>query len=111
MSNNLKNDLSYRVSDKGGAMRLTTSGNVAVATALDTNVREIFMQATAGNASAIKMNIGAAASAALGIVLPTAITTVDNKAAGYIRMPIASVTAVQFYAAENGDSVDIVWRN
>ena len=111
MSTDLKGDRTYAVSDTGGAVRLTTSGNIATATAVDTNVREVIIQATSGNASAVRVNINAAASGSLGIVTPAAVTTGTFVGAGYLRLSVSSLTALQFYAAEDGDKVDLVWRN
>ena len=109
MANNLKNDFIDKVSDKGGAVRLTTSGNVAVATALDTMVREVIIQAATANTSNCIVALNEAASATNGIVVPQAIGTVE--VAGSLRLGVASLTMVQIYAAEDGDIVDMVWRN
>jgi len=109
MALNLKNSNVDIVSDKGGGLQLTTSSNVAVATAVDVSVREVLMVGTLANASVVKVNIGGAASATKGIPLPISLGTVA--AVNPLRLGVASLTALQFYAAEDGDKVDLVWRN
>ena len=107
----LYRDGTYKVSNNGGAVRLTTSSNVAVATAVDSSVREIIIQATSGNASAVVVNIYETASATLGIVIPAAVTTVDFVGANSLRLSVSSLTAISIYAAEDGDEADVMWRN
>lgn len=101
----------YEVSDKGGSVLVTTSGNVATMTAVDVTVREVLLQAAQANASAVVVNIFSAASAALGLVVPAAVTTVGFVGANALRLSVSSLTALQFYAAEDGDKVSVMWRN
>ena len=113
MSINLKNDFVYKVSDKAGHARLTTSSNVAVATALDVSTRELILQACISNTSAARVNFGAACTSTNGIQLPQAISTValtDNATATF-RIGLASVTLVNIYTGVNAEAVDMIWRN
>lgn len=96
------------VSGRWGAVRLTTSSNVAVATAVDANVKMIYIQGALANASAVRLNVNAAASAAIGIEIPQAAgSAVDG---GWMELPVPSVTCIQIYAAEDGDIADMLWR-
>lgn len=111
MSNDLRGAETFRVSGAGGAIRLTTSSNVAVATALSRSVREVFVQGAIGNSSAVRVNINAAASAALGLVIPAAVASIGLVGAGYLRLSVPSVTCLQFYAGVNGDKINLLWRD
>ena len=106
---NLKNSHIDLVSDAGGAVQLTTVGNVAVATAVDRQVREVLVHGTLANTSVVRVAIHEAASATNGIVIPICLGTVAP--VNSLRLGVASLTALQFYAAENGDKIDMVWRN
>ena len=113
MAQNLKNDFIGRVSDNCQHVRLTTSSNVAVATAIDMNAREVILQACISNTSAARVNFGAACTSTNGIQLPQAISTValtDNATATF-RIGIASITLVNIFTGVDAEAVDVIVRN
>jgi len=109
----LKNDFVGRVSDKAGTFRLTTSSNVAVATALDVSVREVILQACNSNTSAARVSFGAACTSTSGIQLPQPISTValTGTPNSTFRIGIASVTLVNVFTGVDAEGVDVIWRN
>jgi len=113
MSLDLKGDLINRVSDQVSHVRLTTSSNVAVATAVDVSVREVILQACISNTSAARVNFGAACTSTNGIQLPQAISTValtDNPSSTF-RIGIATLTLVNIFTGVDAEGVDVIYRN
>jgi len=113
MGINLKNDLINKVSDKCGTVRLTTSSNVAVATAIDTSTREVILQACVSNTSACRVAFGVVCTSTNGIQLPQAVSTVAavDSPTSTFRIGIASLTLINVYTGVTAEAVDVVWRN
>lgn len=95
------------VPNKWGHVRATTSGNVATLTAVDQTVKAVRLQCR-GNASAVVVNVNAAASADIGLVVPVASLTAAG--GGDMFLTVSSLTCLQFYAAEDGDTCDVLYR-
>lgn len=95
------------ISSAGGAVTVAIASNVGQGnggTSLE--CKGCWISPRSGNTGIIKMNIGAAASASLGIELADADT-----GGGPLWVPIDDVAKLYFYGATNGDDIDIVYLN
>lgn len=63
-----------------------------------------FVMARTGNTGPVQMNIGAAASADLGIEIPESIGSGSP-----FFVPISDVSQLYFYSATDGDDIDITY--
>lgn len=91
------------VKTKGGAERLTVASTVAQGSNIPCS--KVFIQATTGNAGVVRMNVSAAASAALGIVIPTAVTANHDD---MMELDVQNVNMLYFFGT-NTDTIDILW--
>lgn len=108
-------------SRSGGCVQVIISNNVGQGNAgTSLSCRECFVAAgayTVAQTSMVRMNIGSAASAAIGIVVPQgaktafsiALTTGIN-APTPMRVPVDDVSDLYFYGLNDGDRVDILYR-
>lgn len=95
---------SLRMRPGGGAVRVTIASNVGQGN--DGSVLPCsgcLIQCPTGNTGPVRLNIGAAASATLGIDLP------EEAEANPIFIPISDVSALYFYSGTDGDFVDILY--
>ena len=93
-----------RMRPGGGAVRVTIASNVGQGnggTSLPCS--GCLIQCPTGNTGPVRLNIGAAASATLGIDLP------EEAEANPIFIPVSDVSVLYFYSATNGDKVDILY--
>ena len=104
----LRGSDSHLVSARGGAVTATITSNVATLTATDISPRVVYLQAAFSNASAVLVNINAAASV-VGIVVPRATGSAPGE--GLMEIPIASLTALQFYGEVDSDTVNVMYRD
>ncbi len=113
MANNLKGDFIDKVSDKCGYVRITTSSQVAVATAVDTMIREVTVQACNSNTSAVRVRLGEVCTSTTGIQMGQAISTVALTAMPNctIQWGLASLTLINVYSGVDAEAVDVIWRN
>lgn len=86
----------------GGSVRVTIASNVGQAASA--GCAGFWVSPASGNTGVIKMNIGAAASATLGIELSDADT-----GGGPLWVPLNDISLVQFYGGTNGDVIDITY--
>lgn len=90
-------------SSMGGAVRVTCTATVGQGNAgVSLPCRECWLTCPTANTGPVRMNIGAAASAILGIEIPESTQ---------IRVPIDDVSKLYFYSATVSDVIDILWRN
>lgn len=94
-------DLS-RNSAIGGAVRVTIAATVGQGNG-GTSIpcAEMWVTCPSSNTGPVRMNIGAAASAILGVEIPESVQ---------MNVPIDDVNKLYFYSATNGDVVDIMYR-
>ena len=93
-----------RMRPGGGAVRVTIASNVGQGnggTSLPCS--GCLIQCPTGNTGPVRLNIGAAASATLGIDLP------EEAEANPIFIPVSDVSALYFYSGTDGDFVDILY--
>jgi len=95
-----------KISSRGGSVRVTISSNVGQGNGgTSLPCKGCFVSPASGNTGVIRMNIGAAASATVGIELA------DADTGGPLYIPIDDVSKLYFYGATNGDDVDILYFN
>lgn len=88
----------------GGSVAVTIASNVGQGNGgTSLACRGCWVVPRQGNTGLVKMNIGAAASASLGIELPE----VTSGSPFYV--PISDVAELYFYAGNNDDVVDITY--
>jgi len=88
----------------GGSVRVTIAANVGQGNGGTSLVcKGCFVSPDATNTGSIRMNIHAAASSVLGIVLP------NSDEGTPIFVPIDDVSHLYFYGGTNGDKVDIMY--
>ncbi len=100
------------VSDGGGSVRVTipaTPFQVQANAGVSQPCREVFICSPKGS-SRIRVQIGAACTAATGIAVPEAGGN-DTIRQTYLRLPISDVNLLYFIGANADDVVDILWRN
>ena len=93
-----------RMRPGGGAVRVTIASTVGQGnggTSLPCS--GCIIQCPTGNTGPVRLNIGAAASAILGIDLP------EEAVNSPIFIPVSDVSVLYFYSATNGDFVDILY--
>lgn len=97
------------VSDAGGSERVTIAANIG--SGADVPCRKVFITQPAGNTGQVRLNIGAAASATLGINIPKGATTAANGPGEQppLELNIANTNLLNFYSGTNGDTVDIMY--
>lgn len=115
MSQNQYTDRPQRIRSGGGSVRVTCSSNVGQGnggTAL--KCAGCWVQAAVANTEVVKMNIGAAASAALGVDL--ARPHIDEDAGEFnsstaqpMWVPIDDVSKLYFYSADADAIIDITY--
>jgi hypothetical protein len=87
----------------GGAIRVTIAATVGQGNGGTSQpCRECWISLPDANTGPVRMNIGVAASATVGIEVP--------EASSPFRVPIDDVSKLYFYSATNGDIIDILWR-
>ena len=94
-----------RCARTGGSVTVAISSNVGQGNGgTSLACRGCWVSPRSGNTGVIKMNIGAAASASLGIELSDA-----NTGGGPLWVPVSDVAQLYFYGATNGDDIDITY--
>lgn len=115
------NTLVARVSRGGGAVRVTIASNVGQGnggTSLPCRECYVVQGATSiALSSPVMVNIGAAASSILGILIPgpprgtvISLADADGSALPPLRLPIDDVSDLYFWSATDGEVVDILYR-
>lgn len=93
-----------KIREDGGSVTVAIASNVGQGNGgTSLPCAGCFVVAQAGNTGIIKMNIGAAASASLGIEIP------QSDQGGATWVPIDDVAKLYFYGGTNGDDVDITY--
>ena len=88
-------------SSRGGAVRMTSAGNVSQGNGgTSLPCRFCFVSAPASNTAPTKFNVGAAASATLGAEIPEGTS---------LKIPIDDVSKLYFYTGGATDVVDVTW--
>ena len=95
-----------RICPDGGAVRVTTSSNVGQGNGgTSLPCKGCWVRPPSTNSSTVcKVNIGAAASATLGIDLPN-----KNFPEGPLFIPIDDVAKLYFYSDDDGGIIDILY--
>lgn len=70
--------------------------------------RKVILCGGSGNTSAIRVNIGVAATSITGMLIPKASTTTN---ATYLELSIDDVNLLWFIGGTENDTVDILWFN
>lgn len=88
----------------GGAVTVAIASNVGRGNGgTSLPCKGCLVVAQAGNTAVVKMNIGIAASASLGIEVP------QSDQGGATFVPIDDVAKLYFYGGTNGDDIDILY--
>lgn len=92
------------VPDTGGSFRVTIASNVGRGNGgTSLPCKRVYITQTAGNTGQAKVNIGAAASATLGIDIP------KGAAAPPVALLLDDASKLYFYSGTNGDTVDVLY--
>ena len=91
------------VGGDGGPVRLTIAATVAQGT--DVPCRKAFIQATVANTGLVRISIGVAATASLGVQLPEA---EEANNGGMMELNIDNLNKLFFFGS-NDDTVDILY--
>ena len=101
-----------RICRTGGSVRVTCSTNVGQGNGgTSLPCKGCWVQAVAANSSLVKMNIGIAASATLGVDLGRAFIS-GTTASGAVQplwIPISDVAQLYFYSADANAIIDITY--
>jgi hypothetical protein len=93
-----------RITDSGGAVRVTIASNVGQGNGgTSLPCKGCFVGAAAANTSVVVMNIGVAASASLGIEVP------KSNAGGGMFIPVDDVASLYFYGASDNDVINLLY--
>ena len=101
-----------RIRPGGGSVKVTLSGGVAQANSGTSLLcAGCFVQAAIANTEVVKMNIGVAASANLGVELARQYVsgTTAGGAAQPLFVPISDLNNLYFYSADDNAIVDITY--
>jgi hypothetical protein len=91
-------------SSEGGSVRLTLAAGVGQGNGgVSLPCRFCFVSVTAAATAPTKMNVGAAASAILGVTLA------EDDVVMPLKVPIDNVNKLYFYSAGATDIIDITW--
>lgn len=99
----------------GGSVRVTCASNVGQGNGgTSLACKGCFIQAVVGNTEVVKMNIGAAASAILGVDLgrPYIYDGTEEASAATVHplfIPISDVAELYFYSADANAIIDILY--
>ena len=104
------------VSDGGGSVRMTipaTPFQVQGNSGTSIPCRKVFITQAAGNTGQVRVNIGAVASATVGINVPKGATTAANGPGEQspLELDIADVNLLNFYSSTENDTVDVLYLN
>jgi len=103
---------SNAVSDAGGSVRVTIASNVGQGNGgTSLPCRKVFITQPLGNTGIVRVNVGAAASATVGIEVPKGATTAANGTSqpGPLELNISDVSKLYFYSGTDDDVVDILY--
>lgn len=99
------NGAHQRIRSGGGAVRVTIASNVGQGNGgTSLPCAGCFLTCPTGNTGPVRVNIGAAASATVGIDLPE-----SGSANSPVFIPIDDVSKLYFYSGTNDDVVDIMY--
>jgi len=91
-----------RIRSGGGAVRVTIASTVGQGNGgTSLACAGCWVSMPAANTGPVRMNIGAAASATVGIEVPESISP--------MWIPVDDVSLLYFYSATNGDVIDILY--
>ena len=114
MPRNLTGLDSNLASDAGGAVRVTipaTPFQVQANAGVSIPCRKVYITQAVGNTGQVRVNIGAVASATVGINVPKGATTAANGPGQLppLELNISDVNLLNFYSSTENDTVDILY--